>query len=116
MRVVRDERGLETLERSCQISCERTGMLKEAEILFEEDAREQTQRRGWAAHAANVAFNLAAGLPLGIAFHRWTSAGVSIGSGILLGEIILWSQPSNLHKWMPSVSFSDSEVLTSWTF
>jgi hypothetical protein len=47
-------------------------------------------------HAANAALNVGVGLVLGLGFHRWQSAAVSAGAGILIGELQIWTMPDRL--------------------
>jgi hypothetical protein len=41
-----------------------------------------------------VLVNVAAGLVLGLGYDRWGQAALTAGSGIVIGEIAIWTQPT----------------------
>ena len=77
---------------------EQSKALQEAEFYLERDSDNQKQGIGWLNQSINVAFNMAAGLPLGIFYDRWVSAITSIGAGIVLGEAIILTQPTSIFE------------------
>jgi hypothetical protein len=69
-------------------------VLAEAERLLVHSADSEAQGRGWVMHAANVLYNVATGLVLGLFFGRWSSAVFTAVSGTLLGEVTILTQPT----------------------
>jgi hypothetical protein len=63
-------------------------------------------------HTVNVLFNLGAGLPLGLYYHRWTSAFVSILGGTAIGEGVILSRP----RVAPVVAPGGMGLSVSWTW
>ena len=56
----------------------------------------KSERRGKSVlkHSMVVLVNVAAGLVLGLGFDRWTQGAITTGSGILIGEIMIFTQPT----------------------
>ncbi|HSY41803.1 MAG TPA: hypothetical protein VLA79_19840, partial [Polyangia bacterium] len=69
-------------------------MLADAERRLVDDARNEHLLSGWWAHAANVAINTGAFLFLGLGYHHWLSATITGASGIVIGEAVLFTQPT----------------------
>ena len=67
-----------------------------AERLFEQSAKDEARRRHWPMHVANTLVNMGMGLALGFGHNHWTSAGIFMGSGIVIGEAFLLTQPHGL--------------------
>lgn len=88
---------LETLEvappPSLALGC---SALAEQEARFFHAAQTEADGRGLVMHGVNVAYNVLAGLVLGLAFGHWVSGAVSALVGIALGEAQIWTQPSQL--------------------
>ena len=69
-------------------------LLDDAERKLAADARNERWQRGWWAHAGNVAFNSAVMLFLGLGYHHWTAGILNGGSGAVVGEVIIFTQPT----------------------
>jgi hypothetical protein len=69
-------------------------VLAEAERLLVQSARSEADGRGWLMQGANVVYNLATGLVLGLFFDRWPSAALTAVSGWLIGEVMILTQPT----------------------
>jgi hypothetical protein len=61
---------------------------------LERAARSERRGKSLLKHTMVVVVNLAAGLVLGLGFDRWGSGALTAGSGILIGEIMIWTQPT----------------------
>jgi hypothetical protein len=70
--------------------------LAQAEATLAMAADKQRVSSGWAPHVGNVVFNGALALILGWGFGRWTSAGMSAGIGVVVGEANVLTQPHRL--------------------
>lgn len=60
---------------------------------LERAARSERRGRSVLKHTMVVLVNAAAGLVLGLGFDRWGQAALTAGSGIVVGEIMIWTQP-----------------------
>ena len=70
----------------------RLSRLAEGEVLLQAVAKRAEQRTDWRIHAGNIALNLAgAGFIFG--FGRDSDAWQSLGIGIAVGELSIWSEP-----------------------
>jgi hypothetical protein len=69
--------------------------LVEAEHELGADAADERWQRGWWIHAGNLAFNTGVLLFLGLGFHHWTSGIINGASGAVVGEAIIFTQPTN---------------------
>jgi hypothetical protein len=69
------------------------GRLGCAEATVAEVAAFQRQGRGLLAQAINVAYSALWGAVLGFGYGRWRSAAFTFGSGILIGELQIFTQP-----------------------
>jgi hypothetical protein len=69
-------------------------MLGDAERRLVDDARNEHLLSGWWAHAANVAINTGAFLFLGLGYHHWLSATITGASGVVIGEAVIFTQPT----------------------
>lgn len=69
-------------------------MLGDAERRLLDDAHNERLLSGWWAHAANVAINTGAFLFLGLGYHHWLSAAITGGSGVVIGEAVILTQPT----------------------
>ena len=49
--------------------------------------------KSWLAHTGNVLINGGAGLALGLGWDHWRSAAIQGGVGILVGELMIYTQP-----------------------
>jgi hypothetical protein len=69
-------------------------MLGDAERRLLDDAHNEHLLNGWWAHAANVAINAGAFLFLGLGYHHWLSATITGASGAVIGEAVIFTQPT----------------------
>jgi hypothetical protein len=69
-------------------------MLGDAERRLLDDAHNEHLMSGWWAHAANVAINTGAFLFLGLGYHHWLSATITGASGVVIGEAVIFTQPT----------------------
>jgi hypothetical protein len=69
-------------------------LLVAAERDLAAGAADEKWQQGWWVHAGNIAFNTAVTLFLGLGYHHWTSGLINGGSGALVGEIIIFTQPT----------------------
>jgi hypothetical protein len=70
-------------------------VLADAEHALAADAADERWQRGWWIHAGNLAFNTGVLLFLGLGFHHWTSGIINGASGAVVGEAIIFTQPTN---------------------
>ncbi|MFL5354002.1 hypothetical protein [Archangium sp.] len=69
-------------------------VLAEAERLLVRSARSEEEGRSLLMHGANVVYNVLTGLVLGLFFDRWPSAVLTAATGVLLGEVMILTQPT----------------------
>jgi hypothetical protein len=67
--------------------------VKEAERLIARDADGEAFGKGALIHAGSYLLNVAAALTLGIGFGHWEAAALNGLGGILIGEVMIWTQP-----------------------
>ncbi len=72
--------------------------LAHAEETLVKVESDQALANGILAHAGNVAVNVGIALILGLGYGRWTSAAVSGGVGVAVGEANAFTQPHHLRK------------------
>jgi hypothetical protein len=71
-------------------------LLAEAEGLLLRDVKSAAFGKSALVHAGNFAFNMAVGLMLGVAFGHWTQAAIQGLGGIVVGEVMIISQPAGI--------------------
>ncbi|HVU49861.1 MAG TPA: hypothetical protein VHL80_04195 [Polyangia bacterium] len=69
-------------------------LLADAEARLVRDAQNQADGRRWWLHLANFALNAGVGLFLGVGFHHWGAGLFQFASGAVIGEVILFTQPT----------------------
>ena len=69
-------------------------LLADAETRLVHDARNQADGRRWWLHVANFALNAGVGLFLGVGFHHWQNGLLQFSTGAVIGEIIIFTQPT----------------------
>jgi hypothetical protein len=69
--------------------------LADAEHELAADAADERWQQGWWIHAGNLAFNTGVLLFLGLGFHHWSSGLINGASGAVVGEAIIFTQPTN---------------------
>jgi hypothetical protein len=67
--------------------------LARAEELLNRDAANEARGRSLLFHGGNVVFNAGIFLVIGAGFGHWTSATISLLTGIATGEIMIFTQP-----------------------
>ena len=87
-------------------------LIKEGEELMLHDAHNEAIGGSWIMHVVNVVYNGAVAVILGLGFHNWTSGIISGGVGALVGEAMVFSQPTHLndawHTYKSGVISSDT--------
>jgi hypothetical protein len=69
-------------------------LLADAETRLVRDAQNQADGRRWWLHVANFALNAGVGLFLGVGFHHWGNALLQFSTGAVIGEFIIFTQPT----------------------
>jgi hypothetical protein len=69
--------------------------LVDAERKLAADAANERWQQGWWIHAGNLAFNTGVLLFLGLGYHHWSSGIINGASGAVVGEAIIFTQPTN---------------------
>jgi hypothetical protein len=77
---------------------DRCALLARAEAMRTRGEHEQNLGKSWLGQIGNVLFNAGLALTLGLAFGHWKAGLISGGIGIIIGEINLLSQPTNLWR------------------
>lgn len=92
LRVIGDEKRLGGLDDDLghPISCAR---VLEMEELLKRDAANEAQGHSLLFHAGNVVVNTVIFFIIGSGFGHWTSATISLLTGIATGEIMIFTQP-----------------------
>jgi hypothetical protein len=70
-------------------------LLADAERTLVRDAQNQADGQRWWLHVANVALNAGVGLFLGLGYHHWLAGGFNAVSGAVIGEAIIFTQPTS---------------------
>ncbi len=92
LKVMSDSRAVSAAGRTCDD-------LAEAERRFAESADDEDFGRSLWLHLADIGFNALLGVVLGVGFRRpWTSWAVTAGSGVLVGETMIFTQPGRLSE------------------
>lgn len=71
-------------------------LVAQGEKLLELDAENEHGGVSWVIQTANVVVNLVAGAVIGFGYHSWSSAGITAGVGLVLGEAMIQTQPTGL--------------------
>jgi hypothetical protein len=77
---------------------DRCTLLELAERALADGAKHEALSNGIVPHIGNVVANAAVALVLGLGFHLWTSAAISAGSGLAVGEANVFTQPHGLGR------------------
>lgn len=75
---------------------DRCAVLGHAEATLERVARDQSLATGGLTHLGNIALNTGVVLVLGLGYDRWTTAAISGGAGVVIGELTAFTQPHHL--------------------
>lgn len=70
------------------------GLLSDAEQRLVRDARNERATTAWWAHVGNALFNTAIVLFEGLGFNRWTGGLINGISGAVVGEAVIFTQPT----------------------
>jgi hypothetical protein len=90
LKVMSDERRLDELE---TLQADPCVALARAEEWLNRDAANEAQGRSLLFHGGNVVFNAGIFFIIGAGFGHWTSATISLLTGIATGEIMIFTQP-----------------------
>lgn len=90
--------------------------LAAAEKALQKSASSTKAGRGFIKHAGVVALNLAYILTIGLAFDRWQSAILGGAGGVVVGEIIIYTQPTGAVDALADYRAGDlgTAAPTSW--
>jgi hypothetical protein len=93
--VMSDARPLESPPVPPPPAADRCMLLAGAEERLARAAASEEFGKSWLRHVGTVALNLGAGLFLGLAYDRWLTAAVGAAVGIVVGEAIIYTQPTH---------------------
>jgi hypothetical protein len=96
LRVMGDQRWLERRLATAPLGTHECALLAEAETLLVRDARNQAFGRSEVVHVGNVAVNAIIFAIIGAGFGHWTGAVISAVTGIVVGEVQIFTQPVGL--------------------
>jgi hypothetical protein len=97
MKIIGDDRRLER-DIAASPPSDRCVRLAEAEHLLERDAASEAFSHGPLVHIGNFILNTGMALALGAGFHHWDAAATQGLSGIAIGEVQTFTQPSYEQK------------------
>ena len=92
LKVMGDEKRLDRLEAD-NSQADPCAMLAQAEELLTRDAANEARGQGLLFHGGNVVFNAGLFFLIGAGFGHWTSATISLLTGIATGEVMIFTQP-----------------------
>ncbi len=92
-KVLSDQRWLERRLTLARPDEDRCAQLADAERLLARDAADQVSGQGPLQHVGTFVINIGLGLTMGLAFHDWTQAGITLLAGIAIGELQIATQP-----------------------
>jgi hypothetical protein len=95
LKVMGDQRWLERRLRKAPADEDTCRLLADAERLLIRDADSQAFGKSPLVHAGNFGFNIAIALLLGVGFGHWNAAVITGLTGIAIGEIQTFTQPSD---------------------
>lgn len=75
---------------------EACALVEEGERLLKVGFEEQSFQRGWLMHTGNALLGVGFALLLGFGYRQWVSGVVNGLVSIAIGELMLWTQPSQL--------------------
>ena len=90
-------------------------LLADAETRLVRDAQNQADGRRWWLHVANFALNAGVGLFLGVGFHHWGAGLFQFASGAVIGEIIIFTQPTGAIRAAEAYDRGDLSVAAAPT-
>jgi hypothetical protein len=92
LKVMGDERRLGELEAEAS-QTDSCAALSQAEELLTRDAANEARGQSLLFHGGNVVFNAGLFFLIGAGFGHWTSATISLLTGIATGEVMIFTQP-----------------------
>ena len=98
--VIRDKKRLDEKLAARSKQSDPCILLAETERAVLDAAKFEQLGTSWIVHGANLLLNVGAGLILGLAFDRWDSAFLTTSAGTLIGEIMIWTQPMDMTKFL----------------
>lgn len=72
--------------------------LAHEQMLLQRDAENDDANTGILAHAANFGVNLGIAAVLGAGFGHWSAAGISLGIGVAMGEMMILTYPRSASR------------------
>ena len=110
LKVIKDsERAREVVAHRGEDPCT---ALFQMEELLKRDAENEELGRSALFHGGNVAFNVGIFLILGAGFGHWTSATISLLTGIATGEIMIFTQPAGAQRTLREYRLGEFRVET----
>jgi hypothetical protein len=97
LKVMADEERLDELEAETRAT-DPCVALAQAERLLNRDAANEAQGQSLLFHGGNVVVNAGVFFIIGAGFGHWTSAAISLATGIATGEIMILTQPTGALK------------------
>jgi hypothetical protein len=97
-KVMRDQRWLDARLRHLTDGEHVCAALADAERLLLRDVRDEEFGKSAVVHVGSFLFNGGLGLLLSLGFDRFRAAAITTASGVVVGEIQIWSQPNNLRE------------------
>lgn len=89
-------------------------LIAEGERMLAAGAEHEVGSMRWYIHGANVLFNVALGLVLGLGYGHWQGAAINTGVGVAIGEANILSAPAHLISgWK---RYRDGEAPAAVTF
>ena len=82
-------------------------LLAEAEALWMSSSDDQLFARGWLMHLANAGLAVAGGLILWLGYDRFESGLSGLASGLVVGELMFWTQPAGLEDHLADYRRAD---------
>ena len=95
LKVMRDQRALDALIAAPPEGGDRCALLAEAERLLLRDAASEALGKSFVVHAGSFVFNVGLGLLLGAGFGHWTQGTIVSFTGIAVGEVQTFTQPTD---------------------
>ena len=106
LKVMGDDQRLEASEAEA-LGTDPCGSLARAEALLIRDAANEAEGRSLLFHGGNVVVNAGVFFVIGAGFGHWTSATISLLTGIATGEIMIFTQPVGALKALPAYRRGD---------
>jgi hypothetical protein len=120
LKVIGDHRRLDLSLRAAGPGADHCALLAEAERLLERDAASEAFGRSPLMQAGTLAFNVGLAALLGAGFHHFRTAGITLATGMAVGELEMFTQPTHsidaLRRYRAGmIKGKDTERAFSWT-